>query len=179
QVKHLTLLLDEILSYSKAQSVGLDFNPSPVELESFCQEIVAPIQMNAPKQRLDVILETDLCRTVTIDSKLMSQVISNLLSNALKYSPDGNSVELTVTCDPQQVTFRVADHGIGIPEEDRKRLFEAFHRASNVGGIPGTGLGLAIVKQAVDAHRGSITVESEVGKGTSFIVMIPQIEQLQ
>ncbi len=177
QVKHLTLLLDEILSYSKAQSVSLEFNPGPVELEPFCQEIVAAIQMNAPQRRLDVQLDANHCHTVIIDSKLMSQVINNLLSNALKYSPDGNSVELAVTCDPQQVTFRVSDHGIGIPEEDRKRLFEAFHRASNVGGIPGTGLGLAIVKQAVDAHRGSITVESEVGKGTSFIVMIPQREQ--
>ena len=177
QVKHLTVLLDEILSYSKAQTIGLEFNPVPIEIEPFLLELVAALQMNAPHRQIDVSLDTKLCRVVLLDSKLISQIINNLLSNALKYTPEDKGVELAMMCDPEKVTFRISDPGIGIPEQDQKRLFEAFHRASNVGGIPGTGLGLAIVKQAVDAHQGSIRVESEVGKGTSFIVIIPH-EQL-
>jgi PAS domain S-box-containing protein len=176
QVKHLTLLLDEILSYNKDPTVGLEFNPSLIELEPFCLGLVSAIQMNAPERQVDAQLDIDACPFVLIDPKLMGQILTNLLSNAIKYSPNGDTVEFVVTCDRNQVTFRVTDHGIGIPEDDRKRLFEAFHRASNVGGIPGTGLGLAIVKQAVDAHQGSIMVESEVGKGTSLTVMIPLFE---
>ncbi len=178
QVKHLTLLLDEILSYSKAQTVGLECNPVPIEIEPFFLELVAAQQMNVPNRQIDFSLDVSQCRVVMLDSKLISQVVNNLLSNALKYSPDEKGVDLTITCDPQQLVFRITDHGIGIPVQDQKRLFEAFHRASNVGRIPGTGLGLAIVKQAIDAHRGSIRVESEVGEGTSFIVIIPH-EQLQ
>ena len=178
QVRHLTLLLDEILSYSKAQTVRLEFHPSLIELEPFCEGLVSAIQMNSPERQVNLQMDIEPCRFILIDPKLMSQVLTNLLSNAVKYSPNGKSVDLAVACDRNQVSFCVTDHGIGIPEEDRKRLFEAFHRASNVGGIPGTGLGLAIVKQAVDAHQGTIIVESEVGKGTSLTVMIPQFENL-
>ena len=178
QVKHLALLLDEILSYSKAQTIGVEFNPSLIELEPFCENLISAAQINAPGRILVLKPNSTRCQSVFIDSKLIGQVITNLLGNALKYSPNGTSVEFYVACDYNLLTFRVTDHGIGIPEEDRKRLFEAFHRASNVGGIPGTGLGLAIVKQAVDAHQGSIIVESQVGKGTSFIVTIPLLQNL-
>jgi signal transduction histidine kinase len=80
-------------------------------------------------------------------------------------------------CQPDQITFRVQDHGIGIPEADRKRLFRTFHRASNVRQIPGTGLGLAIVKQSVKLHGGTVSFESKEGVGTAFTVVLPQGRQ--
>ncbi len=99
----------------------------------------------------------------------------NLLSNAIKYSPDDRTVMFSVDCEPDQVTFRIQDQGIGIPEAAQARLFETFYRASNARQIPGTGLGLAIVKQSVELHGGTITFESEEGRGTTFNVIIPQI----
>jgi signal transduction histidine kinase len=96
-----------------------------------------------------------------------------LLSNAIKYSPPGSPVRVALQYENGSAILRVQDEGIGIPPEAQTRLFDAFHRAKNVGNIPGTGLGLAIVKRAVDAHGGSIVAESEAGKGTTFTVCLP------
>jgi signal transduction histidine kinase len=108
-----------------------------------------------------------------MDEKLLWQILENLLSNALKYSPSGSTVEMALSCFPDRAVFQIRDQGIGIPREDQARLFETFHRATNVGTIAGTGLGLAIVKKCVDIHQGQIAVESEVGVGTTFTVTLP------
>jgi len=104
---------------------------------------------------------------------LLRHILSNLLTNALKYSPPGNPVEFGLTCAAGQVMFRIQDHGLGIPPEDQARLFETFHRARNVRNIPGTGLGLTIVKRAVDLHGGTIEVDSQVDMGTTVTVRLP------
>jgi signal transduction histidine kinase len=108
-----------------------------------------------------------------VDEKLLRQILSNLLSNAIKYSLQGSTVQLELVCREGEAIFRVRDEGIGIPPEDQARLFESFHRAGNVGNIPGTGLGLTIVKKSVDLQGGTITVDSRVGGGTTFVVTIP------
>jgi signal transduction histidine kinase len=108
-----------------------------------------------------------------MDEKLLRHIFSNLLSNAIKYSPSGGTVRWELNLTDTEAIFQIQDQGIGIPPEDQARLFESFHRASNVGQIPGTGLGLAIVKKAVDLHKGTIQVRSEVGDGTTFIVTLP------
>ncbi|HAJ64701.1 MAG TPA: hypothetical protein DCP31_40255 [Cyanobacteria bacterium UBA8543] len=108
-----------------------------------------------------------------MDEKLLRQILTNLISNAVKYSPSDSTIKFNLTCLNDKAIFKIQDQGIGIPLEDQTRLFESFHRARNVGTIEGTGLGLAIVKQCVDLHTGEITVESEVGKGTTFTVILP------
>lgn len=108
-----------------------------------------------------------------MDEKLLRQILENLLSNAIKYSSSGSRVEFTLSYLETQVVFQIRDRGIGIPSEDQQRLFETFHRATNVGTIAGTGLGLAIVKKCVDLHQGQIAVESEIGVGTTFTVTLP------
>jgi signal transduction histidine kinase len=108
-----------------------------------------------------------------LDEKLLRHILSNLLINAIKYSPTGSTVNFELICQKDLVIFQIQDSGIGIPCEDQQRLFESFHRANNVGNIPGTGLGLAIVKKSVDLHGGKISVKSEVGVGTAFTVTIP------
>ncbi len=107
------------------------------------------------------------------DERLLRHILINLLSNAVKYSPKGGQIEVKLFYQTTQVVFTIKDEGIGIPVEDQKHLFESFHRARNVGTIPGTGLGLAIVKRSVDRLGGTITVHSEVGKGTIFTVALP------
>jgi PAS domain S-box-containing protein len=172
QVQRLTGLLDEVLTLSKAQSVGLEFNPIPIELSAMCQNIVEDMQLTMSDHVIEFV-NLNTCPEILADPKLISQAVTNLLSNAIIYSPTGRRVWLTVSCARHKVIIQTKDEGIGIPPEDQKHLFEIFHRASNVGSIPGTGLGLAIVKQAVEAHGGTIDVESKVGVGTTFTITFP------
>jgi hypothetical protein len=101
----------------------------------------------------------------------MRSIITNLLSNALKYSTD--DILLNVDCTSSAITICVEDKGIGIPSEDQKHMFEAFHRAHNALNIKGTGIGMSIVKYAVDAHEGTIDFTSVENEGTTFIVRLP------
>ncbi len=96
-----------------------------------------------------------------------------MLSNAIKYSPQESTVRFDLECMESVAVLSIQDEGIGIPTEDLPKLFESFHRASNVGTIPGTGLGLAIVKKCMDLHGGQITVESVLDVGTTFVVTLP------
>src|SRR5262249_51087223 len=107
------------------------------------------------------------------DPKLLFQLFSNLVSNAIKYSPGGGKININARIDSGQIVVSVKDHGIGIPKKDRERLFQRYHRGSNVSGIVGTGVGLYLVKMVVDRHCGDITTESREGEGSRFIVRLP------
>lgn len=172
QIHRLTDLLEQVLQINKAESVGLELHREMVDFVNFCRELVENARQLNMHRRIDYAVMGEPVE-VGVDIKLIRQIINNLLSNALKYSPAGGTIWLTLTFEPEQVILEVQDEGIGIPEEDREQLFTMYHRAKNVGEIQGTGLGLAIIKQAVEAHEGTITVESEVGRGTTFQVMIP------
>jgi PAS domain S-box-containing protein len=167
-------LLDDILTIGQVESGKLTFNPAPQDVIAFCQGLVTEVSQAAGTAQSIVFSSQGSCRGGQVDVKLLRHILGNLLSNALKYSPGDREVLFSVDCRPDQITFRVEDHGIGIPEADQKRLFETFHRARNVRQIPGTGLGLAIVKQSVELHGGTITYESQEGVGTTFTVTLPQ-----
>ncbi len=174
-VRRLTVILDEILTLSKAQSVGLEFKPVLLDLRDFCQTITEKIQVNAQRHRILLDFSGAFCHLVYIDPALLGQALTNLLMNAIKYSPEGGDVHFSVTCNVSEICFRVADQGIGIPEADQKHLFEAFRRGTNVGRFPGTGLGLAIVRETLRAHHGSVTLESQLGQGSVFTLTIPLV----
>src|SRR5258708_27277822 len=108
----------------------------------------------------------------------MRQVIDNLLSNALKYSPETSDIDVFVVVESGEISTSVADHGIGIPRDEIPQLFERFHRARNVSSryYGGLGLGLYIARAIIEAHRGSITVESEEGTGSRFTIRLPLTE---
>ena len=103
----------------------------------------------------------------------MRHILSNLLSNAAKYSDAGRNILLTVKREGSDAVFRVIDRGCGIPKADLARLFQAFHRGSNVRRVPGTGLGLVIVRRCVEMHGGDISCDSVEGRGTTFTVRLP------
>lgn len=103
----------------------------------------------------------------------MRQALTNLISNAIKYSPKNTRIVMRLHTEQGDAIIDIIDHGIGIPKEDQAHLFEAFHRGNNVDAIPGTGLGLAIVKQSVKVHNGTISVRSSEGEGTTFTVRLP------
>jgi signal transduction histidine kinase len=100
-------------------------------------------------------------------------MLGNLLTNAVKYSPDSGTIRAHARREGDHVLLEISDEGIGIPVEDQAHLFEAFHRASNVGETSGTGLGLLLVKRCVEIHLGTIAFESTVGRGTTFRVTLP------
>lgn len=179
-VKHMLQLLEDLLFIGTSEAGQVRFNPEPLVLNEFCQELVTEIQrgmsLNPTPSGIPHAL-TLVCRghrfLACMDKKLLRQLLSNLLCNAIKYSPGGGQVHLELTCEDDKAIFQIQDQGIGIPKEEQSRLFEFFYRAKNVGAIAGTGLGLAIVKTCVDLHRGEITVNSEVGLGTRFTVSLP------
>ncbi|QDL54752.1 PAS domain-containing sensor histidine kinase [Rhodoferax aquaticus] len=178
-VKRMTKMLEDILTIGQGESRQVEFSPSLVELLPFLSKLVQQVRPDTEDageayQRIKLSI-SDSNAHAWLDERLMQHMFENLLSNALKYSPQGTQVQFHVECDPSEWVFTVADQGIGIPQEDISRLFESFHRATNVGTIPGTGLGLAIVKHSVDLHAGRIEVTSTLGQGTTFTVALPRV----
>ncbi|HEY9709094.1 MAG TPA: ATP-binding protein, partial [Oculatellaceae cyanobacterium] len=173
-VHHLTKLVSDVLILDKAEAGKLEFNPTLLDVIALCRELIEELPLATPDQIAFQFVRQEEYTQVYLDEKLLRQMLTNLLSNAIKYSHPQGTVNFALICEQNEVTFRIQDNGIGIPPEDRERLFESFHRASNVGVIPGTGLGLAIVKKCVNLHGGQIAVESEVGVGTTFTVTLPR-----
>ncbi|MCT7969519.1 ATP-binding protein [Laspinema sp. D1] len=171
-IKTMTKLLDEVLTIGKADAGKLEFNPIKLDVVNLAQELVEELHLTTDKPRINLQVFGEIDQA-SMDPKLLRHILTNLLSNALKYSPAGGTVEFTLTGQGEYLILSVQDSGIGIPESDLIHLFESFQRASNVGSLPGTGLGLAIVKKCVDRHHGTITVNSTVGVGTTFTVTLP------
>ncbi|NEQ25275.1 MAG: sensor histidine kinase, partial [Microcoleus sp. SIO2G3] len=183
------------LFIGQAEADRLKFNPAPLNLEQFCQELVEEIRSTSQNQRrveigtaapdsegslerttpgeLIIFTSRGNCTNTCLDERLLRKSLTNLLSNAIKYSPQESTVRFVLECTGSVAVLIIQDEGIGIPAEDLPKLFESFHRASNVGTIPGTGLGLAIVKKCVDLHGGQITVDTVLGIGTTFVVTLP------
>jgi signal transduction histidine kinase len=173
--KNLVQLLDEVILVGRADVDRLECLPTPLDLESFCQQLVEEARLEVSSlHQVELSLQGDFSETLW-DESLLRHIFSNLFANAIKYSPQGGIIRLEVIAQDNLAIFNLIDHGIGIPPDDLVKLFQAFHRASNVGKISGTGLGLAIVKRCVEAHGGDIFVESEVGVGTTFSVKLPLI----
>ncbi len=176
QVYRLTALMNDVLTIGQSDIQGVTAYPELMDMEAFCRNIVDEIQPTAAQHEIQFSFSGNGSYAHS-DPKLFRQILYNLISNAIKYSPEANRVQVELSCDQDMAIVRTIDDGIGIPEADQEHLFEVFHRASNVGGIQGTGLGLVIMKQAVDALGGSVLVESQEGVGTTFTIVIPIAER--
>jgi signal transduction histidine kinase len=173
-VEHLTKLLDDVLTISRADNGKISYNPQLIDLKSLCEEIIAEAKSHS-NDKHNFIFEYSVEKlNFMLDPKLIRFILVNLLSNAFKYSPDGGNVILQIIDDECSLFFTVEDNGIGIPEEDRKHLFDPFHRGNNVNEISGTGLGLSIVNKSTEIHSGKIVYKSLADHGTSFTVTIPK-----
>ncbi len=172
-VKNMTTLLNDILIVGKAEAGKLEFVPTPLDLVKFCRDLVEELQLTDKAAHVLTFNRQIECMQTRMDEILLRHILSNLLSNALKYSPPGSTVQFDLVCQTGQATFQITDQGIGIPPEDQTHLFEAFHRASNVRNIAGTGLGMAIVKKSVELHGGTIEIASQVDVGTTVTVSLP------
>ncbi len=174
-VTQMTRLLDDILLISKSDSGKIPFSTRPTDLRKFVEYIVKEFSnMSNGTHEIRFNCEPNNYQA-QLDSNLFYHVVANLLSNALKYSPVNSQISVTLEREHNRLIISVSDTGIGVPEEDQAQLFDAFHRAKNAGKVEGSGLGLSIAKQFVELHGGSISLESEVGKGSTFRVSIPAI----
>ena len=176
QIEHIDELIRDVQTISKTEEHHIVFAPEYTNVVEYLQRMAD--EFNLTYQQSHVInfaSSTDAIHSM-IDPKLMRRVFGNLLTNALKYSPKGGSVNLHLHNGDSMISIAVQDHGIGIPKEDIPRLFEPFHRGANVDTLPGTGLGLAIAKQAVELHEGEIKVDSVVGEGTTIVVELPVVD---
>ncbi len=171
--KGMNQLLTDMLTLTRAEVGKLEFNPTPIDIESFCLNLIEDFQtLNRSDYQIQ-FLSSSYCASAFLDEKLLYSILSNLLSNAIKYSPPGSTIQFNLSCPVQRVIFQIQDQGIGIPTEAQQNLYTPFHRGSNVGMIDGNGLGLAVVKKCVDLHQGQIAIESEVGVGTTITVQLP------
>ncbi|MFN8487401.1 MAG: PAS domain S-box protein [Caldilineaceae bacterium] len=173
QIGYLKAIMEDVLQLARLQARRAEFNPAQLDLDALCRSILEEFQSNPVNTpRLMYHCDPALQSTV-LDSKLIRQVFSNLVSNGLKYSTPDKPVTIKLVHEDEQLVLTVRDEGIGIPAADLVHLFEPFHRATNVGTISGTGLGLVITKESVELHGGAIVVESQVGAGTLVTVRIP------
>ena len=171
--RHMAGLMEQVLVLGRVEAGKLGCKAAPCDLGVLAGKLTDEC-LSATNRKCPVTwrAQGDL-DGANADESLLRHIFSNLISNAVKYSSADSEVTFTVRREGNDAVFQVIDQGIGIPEADRARLFEAFHRCSNVGEIPGTGLGLVIVKRCVDLHGGSLDIDSEVGKGTTFTVRLP------
>ncbi|MBE9183525.1 response regulator [Microcoleus sp. LEGE 07076] len=195
-------LIDDMLFMGKAEAGKLKCNPLPINLVEFCQELLAQLQLGNESKHKLTLIPSDVTSAM-LDQQLLHGIISNLIVNAIKYSPNGGEVSLeleyhqaeggdkeAILCLSPECLFRnskvtninspsliirIRDEGIGIPETEVGKIFEMFYRCKNTGKIQGSGLGLTIVKKAVDVQGGAIFCESQIGLGTTFRVALPYV----
>lgn len=193
-VQQMNQLLNDTLIVGKTESGRLEFRPIGMNLPEFCANLIDDVQASISHQHTIAFTCENIQAAVWMDEQLLRHILTNVLSNALKYSAAGTTVQFLVQAQPlttlsadlqhqlqekhaslpeQMIVFHIHDAGIGIPQEEQSRLFNPFHRASNVGRIPGTGLGLSIVKDCVDLHGGVLNLTSRVGMGTQVTIIIP------
>lgn len=173
-VLRMTHLIDNLLNSSRLidGGAGLYFHPDQLDLVALLREVC--------QVHREMVLGAEIIERyeverlpMTGDARLLFQLFSNLLSNAIKYSPGGGKVEVDASLAGEDAVIGITDRGIGIPKGDLARLFERYHRGSNVSGIVGTGVGLYLVKMVADMHDGRLKVESKEGDGSRFTVYLP------
>ncbi|RNB89542.1 HAMP domain-containing protein [Brevibacillus fluminis] len=168
-------LIREILDLSKIEQKRIVINMTEVNINKLVEGTASLLQEQIQRKGLRFIMPAAKDVTMISDRDCMNQILLNLITNAVAYTPEGGTVKVEVSKDEQNVTIVVADTGIGIPEGDIPRIFERFYRVDKARSRDsgGTGLGLAIVKHLIDALHGEIAVQSEEGRGTTFILVFP------
>ncbi|MBW4558490.1 MAG: response regulator [Trichormus sp. ATA11-4-KO1] len=174
KARYMSKLVDNMLLVNQFELDKAKFKPMPLDLLPFFSDLIDQ-EREAIGERHELVFKiTGNIKSFWGDRGLLQQIFINLISNAIKYSPAGGTVEFHLIGKESQVIFHIKDEGIGIPIADQKNLFQSFSRGSNVDTIPGTGLGLAIAKACVELHGGTITLSSKVGQGTTFTVSLPK-----
>ncbi len=173
--RQMSAMVNDTLMVHRSELRQVQCNRQPINLPELVETVVQPQRSSGTNRcQIEVVVDGD-CHGFTGDAVLLRQIVQNLLSNAVKYSEEGGRITVTIQDGVEQIMIRVQDFGIGIPDNDRRNLFKAFYRGSNVGTISGTGLGLVILKSNTELHGGRVSLESRVGQGTIVSVYLPKV----
>ena len=173
-VQQITTLVNDLLDIGRMEA-GFDTHRETVQLETMLGRTLDVMNGQIQARNLRIQVEKDpTLPTLKANPLRLRQMLDNLLGNAMKYSQENGVIEINLHAEDGQIIFRITDNGPGIPPADQPHIFEKFYRGTNIpDGVVGTGLGLAIVKSIVDSHRGRIWVESTLGQGSTFFVVLP------
>jgi two-component system, OmpR family, phosphate regulon sensor histidine kinase PhoR len=177
ELNRLTLMTDKILKASAFENQGLSFVPEPVDIQSIIEQVMSSMKLVFEKKKLKVNYSSEGNNFEVYGSEVhLTNVVYNLVDNALKYSPENSSIDIRLKNSTERLHLTVCDYGIGIPKEYHKKIFEKFFRVptGDVHNVKGYGLGLNYVASVIRNHHGSIDVDSELGKGSSFIITLPR-----
>ncbi|MBC8004274.1 MAG: HAMP domain-containing histidine kinase, partial [Verrucomicrobia bacterium] len=174
-VSHLNDLLEDFLSLGKLSEGKIAAQSEPFEVNLLLEEAVDELKAILKAHQVIKIESADNIVFVS-DKKLLKNILINLLSNAIKFSGETSLIQVRAISDENRLIISVIDQGIGIPADDLPNMFTSFYRARNAMNIEGTGLGLHIVKRYADLLQGSVAIESEPGKGTTFTISLPSLQ---
>jgi PAS domain S-box-containing protein len=179
QIRKVTEMMEDMSAIIHARFERLVLNFEPTDLKRLSEKVLTQLREGEEGAgRITFEVDPQL-PSVMVDVRRVKYVLTNLLTNALKYSPDEAQVALRVARQDEGIVIEVTDNGIGIPPEDQAYIFDPFYRAHNVGAVHGTGLGLSIVKEIVEMHSGTITLRSAVGQGTQISVSLPRTQKVE
>ena len=173
QLNHMIDLLDDLLLLNQINGPQGSEASVPFHLEAFSRKIVDQIKRGW-KGREVIVTYTGQVGNIQVDRRLIRYILSNLVGNALKYSPRGDEVKVDINVTEETISFSVSDHGIGIPADELNNIFTQFYRASNANEFSGLGLGLTMMKTCIEMSGGTINVESKLNEGTIFVVSLPR-----
>ncbi|MBC7862427.1 MAG: PAS domain-containing sensor histidine kinase, partial [Bacteroidia bacterium] len=171
-ITHMTDLMNDVLSISKLEEGKISISSEVFDIKAFSVNIISELQV-VTKKGQKILYTHSGNEKVFLDKKILKNILFNLISNAIKFSPEDKPIEVSIGTNETEIIISVEDHGIGIAEEDRKHLFERFFRGTNAANIQGTGLGLNIVVKYVELLEGKIDMTSELNKGTTFTIVLP------
>ncbi len=172
QTNHMIDLLDDLLLLNQNHGPQIAETTTPFHLEVFCRKIIDQIKRGWKGCEV-IVTCTGQMDNVQVDRRLIRYILSNLVGNALKYSPKGGDVKVNIGVNEQAISISVTDKGIGIPADELDKIFTQFYRASNVAEFSGLGLGLTMMRTCIEMCGGTIKVESKLGEGTTFVVSLP------
>ena len=175
-VQKITFMLEDTLTLAKASSEELQLNIIPINFTDLCQSLIDNWHIPDNSYKLSFILVEKSSDMIKGDANLIQKMLTHLVANAIGFSPNGGNIVLELTYEAQNAIVRITDQGIGIPPEEKIKVFERFYRASNANSVPGTpgaGLGLAVVQWIVEQHHGTITIESILNQGTTVTLSLP------
>lgn len=171
--QRMTTLIDGVLTLEKLRSGNMTLNLESIDVSSLLDECATALELVANEKKISIKIEPFDSLEIQGDRMWLAQVLINIVSNALKFSPPKTQVTMSVTITGENAEIRVKDQGPGIPAEDQEKIFERFHRVPTTAHKVGSGLGLSICKELIQLHHGSISCQSQPGEGSSFIILLP------
>jgi len=170
-------MLNVLMDLAEADAGSMRLDREEIALRELTDEVTELYALVAEERGIQFRNEVPAWCTVTADRLKLRRCVANLVDNALKYSPDGSTVTLSGASADGTVTLSVQDQGTGIAGEDLPRIWERLYRAEQSRTTPGLGLGLSLVRAIIEAHGGAVDVQSEPGRGSTFTLRLPEVEQ--